>query len=169
MKITSSFVILIVLAMSLPVFANGLNVWLYGDTDFAADGNSNNSRTLSARLGYHWADCEIGASISWYPDEQVQIPQTYTVYGLYNGLPAVDVPNPIPVEWLPDKFNAKPYFGAQVGLDVNNNGVITGPIAGLIVQDLIVVEYQYQRLTERLGTQLDNEHKVLLGLKIKIP
>ena len=168
MKITS-FVILIVLAMSLPVFANGLNVWLYGDTDFVSEGNSNNSRTLSARLGYHWADYEIGGSISWYPDEQVQIPQTYTAYGLYNGVPTIDVPNFIPVEWLPATLNAKPYFGAQVGLDVNNNGVITGPIAGLIIQDLIVIEYQYQRFTERLGTQLDSEHKVLLGLKIRIP
>jgi len=161
--------IVLVLLLSALCRADGLNVWLYGDTDIISN---RAERILAARLGCRFGQdeaWELGLTSVWYPSNELKVPQTWTAYGLWSGLPEIDVPNPIKLDWLPATIKAKPYLGGQVGLDFRNNGVVTGPIAGLVIEKIIVIEYQWQRFTERLSDELDNEHKVIFGLKWQIP
>lgn len=161
--------ILIVALLAVGVQADGLNVWLGGDSQSAG---TSVDRSLAARVGYRFGEgepYEIGVGCLWWPSEQMGPPSTYTIYGLYQvGLPII-VPNPIKLDWLPETLTAQPYIGAQVGLDFYNGGVMTGPIAGLIIEKIIVIEYQYQRFTEALANDLDNEHKLFFGLRFAIP
>ena len=150
--------------------ADGLNVWLGADSDSVS---TQPERSLTARVGYRFGagdPYEVGVAAIWLPSSEVRVPQTWTIYGLYQvGLPVI-IENPLPLEWLPKTFQAQSYIGAQVGLDFYNNGVITGPVAGLVIEKILVVEYQYQYFTERLANDLrDNEHKLFFGLKIVIP
>ena len=160
--------VLIMLFCATLTYAGGANLWLYGDRELLAD---EPEESIGARLGYRFGDTEqweIGLQSQWYPSRQTDLPQNFAVYGLYTFPDPIIFPQPIPVEWLPSEIEAKAYFGAQIGVNFDGDGVISGPLAGIVLQDIIFVEYQYANYSGDLST-LSNEHKVIFGLRWKIP
>jgi hypothetical protein len=134
--------------------AKDFNAWLLGDSD-----------SLTARLGYDITpNVEVGGEVAWLNLDEV--PGNAGIYGIYKFPDAVNVPNPLPLEWLPKTLMAMPYLGMQVGVDILNKGTFVGPIAGLVIQDIIVVEYEYLMTDFQLG-QMNNEHRVSMGLCIR--
>ena len=170
--------LLIVALLAMPIYADGLTCWLGGDTDVAG---TDASRSLAARVGYRFTlgnlepeQLEAGLSVLWLPSDELKVPQTWTAYGLCKIGGVVAVPNPLKLlfmdaAWMPAEVLAQPAAGWQIGFDVRNNGVISGPIANLSFWEIMSLEYQYRNYAERLGTELANEHKLMLFLRFAIP
>jgi hypothetical protein len=158
---------LMVLMLSATAYAGDLNVWLYGVQNMVVD--TDGQETIGLRLGTTLGEennLEVGVASQLYVgDSGVDLPQVWTAYGLYYLPYEVTVPQPIPLEWLPKELTGKPYLGAQVGMDFDADGVVSGPLAGIIIQKIMFVEYQYANYSGQLGDALDDEHKVLFGLK----
>lgn len=140
--------------------ADGLNIWAIGEYN-----------SIAGRVGYRFGEpnepWEAGIASYWWPHEDA--PQVYAIYGLYNFAETLTIDQPLNVDFLPDKIEAQPYIGAQVGVAFDNDQAICGPIAGLIIQDILVFEYQFQMVDDDLEKSLNDQHKVLLGLVIKLP
>ena len=169
MKITSSFATLIVLAISLPACANGVNVWLYGDTQNLSN---QTERFLGARLGYRFGDqekYEAGLAVQWWPSDKVNVPQAYAAYALIRLTDPIPIDNPFPYAGLPDKLMAEIYGGGQIGFDFSNHGVFSGPCLDLLIEKIVDIRYEYQIASEALGQFVKDGQKLTFGLKIEIP
>jgi len=169
MKITSSFAILIILAIALPACANGLNVWLYGDTQNLSN---QTERFLGARLGYRFGDqekYEAGLAVQWWPNDKVNVPQAYAAYVLARLSDPIPIDNPFPFAGLPAKLMAEIYGGGQVGFDFYHNGVFSGPCLDVVIEKIINIRYEYQIASEALGQFVKDGQKLTFGLKIEIP
>uniref|UniRef100_A0A6M3JQA0 Outer membrane protein beta-barrel domain-containing protein n=1 Tax=viral metagenome TaxID=1070528 RepID=A0A6M3JQA0_9ZZZZ len=158
---------LIVLMLSATAWAGNLNVWLYGVENIIVDSDS--QEALGLRVGLTVGEeknLEIGIASEFYVgDNGTDLPQVWSAYGLYYLPNDITVPQPIPLDWLPTELTARPYLGAQVGMDFDADGVISGPLAGVIIQKVFFAEYRYANYSGQLGNTLDDEHKLLFGLK----
>lgn len=137
-----------------------VRVWLYGGDDLQMA----EVQDVSLRIGYIHEDVEIGLSSTWW--KLTEEPQVYGLYALYH-LPAeVNIPTLIPVDWLPAEVKARPYFGAQVSLDFVDDGRTIGPVAGLIIQNIIFTELQYLTYDGDVGNVADedSEFRWVFGL-----
>lgn len=145
--------ILIVLLVAAMAQAD-MTTWLLGETDIDSD-----QGMIQARVGYLHNDVEVGLS-STAP------PQVYGAYGLYHLGDVVDVNLPIPYAGI---LKAKPYVGAQLSVDFGGDGdeAFAGPIAGLVIQEVMVLEYQYRLYDDVLEGLLTDEHRVLFGLRVQ--
>ncbi len=125
------------------------------------------------RVGIEKDGNEIGIFGAWRADPK-QPPNLFGIYGLHN-FQAIEINSPIPVEWLPAKWTATPYAGAYVTIDfaeylnlpedTQNRRIIGGPMAGLKLFDLLVLEYRYQLVNDYMESAFENGQSVLaLGL-----
>lgn len=144
----------LVLSMAGCVEAKNLSAWLLGDTD-----------SLMARVGYNTTtNTEVGLEAAWF--ELDGTPGNAGIYGIYKWPDLITVPNPLPFDFLPKEVTGKVYGGVQMGIDILNRGTFVGPIAGMIIQDIIIVEYQYISADFKLG-QIDGEQKIILGMRFE--
>lgn len=150
-------VLLLILACCQMCHAEGLTTWLFGG---AGDGPTNE---VFARVGYEKGPVEIGAQSCWWPNYDP--PTIFGVYGLFKIADVVEIPNPIHLEWLPKTFTASPYIGGQITIEIEDRSSMVGPVAGVIIQDIITVEYQYRNYGQLLGEIMQDEHRVLFGLR----
>jgi len=150
-------ILFVILAFCQATYAEGLTTWLFGG---AGTGETNE---VFARVGYEKGPLEVGAMVCFWPNYDP--PTTYGVYAIGKLKDAVQIPNPIPLEWLPETFTASPYIGGQVSVEIQNRGSMVGPVAGVIVQDVLTIEYQYRNYGEALGEILADEHRVMFGLR----
>ncbi len=153
--------ILIVLLSFSSVHAEGLTAWIYSGVDYDNKGNE-----VAARIGYVKGAIELGGLSQWYPSDKP--PQVFGIYGLYLFEDAITIPQILPLSWLPETLTATPYIGGQVTVDFafpDTDGTMVGPIAGVEIQGIIVVEYQYRNYSDKLGDYLDNEHRVMFGIR----
>jgi len=150
-------VLLVVLACCQIAHAEGLTTWLFGG---AGDAENNE---VFARIGYEKGPIELGAESCWWPNYDP--PQVWGVYGLWKFPDAVSFPNPLPLNWLPETFTATPYVGGQISVEIEDRSSMVGPVAGVILQDIITVEYQYRNYGQLLGEFLEDEHRVMFGLR----
>jgi len=155
-------VLLIVLLVAGTCQAKDFALWTYGEDDL-----------VGARVGCMIDDnVEFGVLSLWYPQDEA--PNILGAYSCYHFDEPVMIDNPIPLEWLPEIFEAKPYIGAQVSIDFRKligetDGMrrsMVGPIAGIIVQEVLVVEYSYSAFGDALGTVLNDQHKISIGFRI---
>ena len=142
--------------------ANDLTVWLLGEDDL-----------VGARVGCMIDEhVEVGVLSHWYPQDEA--PNILGAFGVYHFDEPVEIPNPIPLEWLPETFLAKPYIGAQVSIDFRKligetDGMrrsMVGPIAGILVQQILVIEYSYSAFGDGLDNVLDDNHTASFGMRI---
>lgn len=155
MKKLMVVVLLLIMALSQPARAGKWNVWTYGDNE-----------VVGARIGWDLKeDIEIGFGSIWWPNDKA--PQIYNVYGIYQWPDIVEIPNPISLDFLPDTLEGKPYIGAQVGVSIDNDGSFAGPVAGLVLQDIWFVEYQYRSIGNKLEESFNDEHKLVVGIKFE--
>ena len=129
--------------------------------------------TAGLRVGIEKNGNEVGLFGAWRADPS-QPPNLFGIYGLHN-FQAIEVNNPIPVEWLPEKWTATPYAGAYVTIDfaeylnlpedTQNRRMIGGPMAGLKLFDILVLEYRYQLVNDYMESAFENGQSVFaLGL-----
>ena len=154
--------LIVVLLVAGTTQANDLSVWLLGEDDL-----------VGARIGYMVDDnVEVGVLSQWYPQDEA--PNILGAFGVYHFDEPVEIKNPIPLEWLPETFLAKPYIGAQVSIDFRKligetDGMrrsMVGPIAGIVVQEVLVIEYSYSAFGDGLDKVLDDNHQISIGLRI---
>ena len=141
---------LILISLCLPVQARTLSSWLWVDGD-----------ALGARVGTEVSEnVEVGLSSLWLPDREK--PVVWGVYGVFH-LPKLEVPNPIVAEFLPETISGSPYFGAKIDIDFNVDQSMTSPIAGVVFNDLLFLEYQFDSI-DRVAI---GESKLIFGLRIE--
>ncbi len=143
-------VLAVVLCLCLPVQAGDLTTWIWADSD-----------ALGARVGTEVSEnVEVGLSSLWLPD--MESPVAWGVYGIFH-LPKLEVPNPVVADFLPETISGRPYFGAKVDIDFNIDQSMTSPIAGIVFNDILFLEYQF----ESIDRQAIGESKIIFGLRIK--
>jgi len=156
------WMLLIVLLVAANCQASDMTVWFYGEDDL-----------IGARVGYMVDDnVEVGILSQWYPQDEA--PNILGAFGCYHFDDPVEITNPLPVDWLPETFVAKPYIGAQVSIDFRKligeldgqRRSMVGPIAGVIVQEILVLEYSYSAFGDALDKVLDDNHKFSVGLRM---
>jgi hypothetical protein len=152
------------------VRADGLSVWLHGSQGMTSDDSLEH---IGARLGYRIGDderIEIGLSSEYYPGaDDADSPQVWGVYGLYHWPDAIKVPQPIPLEFLPAELTATPYIGGRIGLDFDADGVVSGPVAGIIVNEVIFFEAQYNYYGGPLEGSGSDDFRFIFGLRFALP
>lgn len=135
--------------------AKNLSAWLVGGYD----------NTLTARVLYDLnPNISVGGEVSFFKLDD--LPGNAGLCGIYKFPDAVSVPNPFPVG--PATLTGTPYAGARAGVDITNSGTYSGLLAGIIVQDVIVVEYWMNTNTDfkLSGVDADSEQMVFAGLVI---
>ena len=127
----------------------GMTVWGMYDTS-----------TAGVRVGYFSGANEVGLFGAWRPDPDVP-PNIFGVYGLHN-FAAIEVPNPVPISWLPEKISAVPYLGGYITVDFadEQRKTLGGPMAGLKLMDILALEYRYQLVNGPLEASFDNGQSV---------
>ena len=148
----------IILTMCMTTYGEGMTAGIFGGVDL-----DNPSNEVIFRLGYEKdlgvGDIEVGISSMWHPS--TDFPQVWGVYSLYHFDNVVSIPQPIPLDWLPKTIDAEPYIGGLV--DIDKTGTMVGPVAGLEIQGILTVEYQYRNYGGILDDFSDNEHRVIFG------
>ena len=142
---------MILISLCLPVQAGDFTTWLWADGD-----------ALGVRAGIQDANSpiEFGLSSLWLPDREK--PVVWGVYGIYH-LPELEVPNPIVADFLPKTISGRPYFGAKIDIDFNVDQSMTSPIAGIVFNGILFLEYQF----ESIDRQAIGESKIIFGIWIK--
>lgn len=76
----------------------------------------------------------------------------------------IDVDNPLPFEWLPDKILSEPYFGGSILADLKGKGAVISPHTGILVYETVGIMYQFMAFTGN-----EAKDKGLLTLSAKFP
>jgi len=126
--------------------------------------------TVGARVGYAAPNgIETGVYGGWRTASE-DPPNIFGVYTLYQ-FGTIDVNNPIPIEWLPEKLSATPYLGGDITIDLSdeeNRIARGGPLVGLKLLDAIALEMRWQFVNGPLEAVYDNSEAVF-ALCIPIP
>lgn len=101
-----------------------------------------------------------GSAILWEEDCEPRVFGAYVI----RHIPEPNVPfrNPLMLDFLPEVFQAKAYFGGKLDYNLDLNETSLGPLAGIIIEDIFFVEYQYQSFEQGAST-VDN--KILFGIR----
>jgi hypothetical protein len=176
-KKLAKLMLVVVLLCSTACFADGMTVWLYGNQELFQD---DTAESVGARIGFYLDSkseggeappkLEVGiASEYYFNDEKADLPQSWSIYGVRHFPDLITIPQPIPFEYLPEEIVVSPYVGAQVGIDFDADGVIAGPIAGIRINEISFIEYQYAYYSGELADTFSDEHRVLFGLRFDLP
>ena len=88
------------------------------------------------------------------------------VFGVYKAPEAIEFNRIFSNDWIPALIGT-PYAGVSMSVDFdsqNENRTRVGPIAGVILQDILVVEYFYQFISDDLDAFLNDEYVLRIGL-----
>lgn len=147
-------IVLIILVLACNVAkAEGINTWIYGDSD-----------SVAARVGYTIApsiQLGIGADVWLHPD----ISPLWSVYGIYTYPNTITVPQPIALSFLPSEVNAQPYFGLQAGLRFDHPGSMVNFISGLVIENFFVIEWQPRAIYNMTNVGLNDQQVIIFGVK----
>lgn len=123
---------------------------------------------VGARVGYAVNGNEVGVYGAWRPASE-DPPNIAGVYALHE-FATIDVNNPIPLEWLPDKLTATPYLGGYVTVDFADEGrkAMGGPMVGLKVFNAVAFEARYQFVNGPLEASYEDREAVF-ALTVPIP
>ncbi len=149
-----STVLAIVLLMSVATSAS--SIWTLADSD-----------SVLMRVMFPVSEnVEAGVESAWRHDSESP-GHIWGVCGVYIHPEKVDFNEIFAFDWLP-QLKANPYVGAFVTVDIEHDGdrTMAGPIAGLIVQDILVVEYAYQYVSDSLDDYLNDRYRLRIGLRI---
>lgn len=133
------------------VGAEGKGVALWGMYDID---------TAGVRVGYFNGANQVGLFGAWRPDPD-QPPNIFGVYGLHE-FGTLEVPNPVPISWLPQTITATPYLGGYITIDFadEQRKTLGGPMIGLEFMDVLAFEYRYQMVNGPLEANFDNGQSV---------
>lgn len=135
--------------------ASDFCLWTLADSD-----------NVTMRLGYGLGDNIEGGveyTLNTHSDKPGSI---WGVFGVYKAPEAIQFNQIFSNDWIPSLVGT-PYAGCSLSVDFdsqNNNRTRVGPIAGIILQDILVVEYFYQFISDNLDAYLDDEYILRIGL-----
>lgn len=156
LKSIRMLIVAILLLVAGTVQAKNLSAWLVGGYD----------NTLTARVMYDLSpNVSAGGEVSFF--ELDNLPGSTGLCAIYKLPDAIQLPNPIPLSFLPATLEATPYVGARAGVDITNNGTYSGLIAGVTVHDTIVIEYWPTLGTDFNLSGVDAEDKIYVGAMFK--
>lgn len=95
-----------------------------GCTDTTASLWNDRDDAIGGRLGYVMGNTEVGTSILYW--ENGYNSEVFGAYGLYKFPETVDMPNPIPMSFLPETLKGTPYIGGRVRSEGGNSLLIAG-------------------------------------------
>ena len=148
-------VVAIVLLMTAVTSASDFCLWTLAD-----------SENVTMRLGYGLGDNIEGGveyTLNTHSDKPGSI---WGVFGVYKAPEAIDFSRIFSNDFMPGLIGT-PYAGCSLSVDFdsqNDNRTRVGPIAGVIVQDILVVEYFYQFISDDLDAYLNDEYILRIGL-----
>lgn len=136
-----------------------LRAWLVG---------SDTGQEYSARIGVMQDQLEIGIGGSWWiQDDPHQVFTTYLVQHLLEpDKPVLTLDTPADAKILE---LGQPYIGVTASLDLDEDGGMYGPIAGVIMEVggvKVVTEYQYRTFNGAMKSTMGDSsdaHTVLIG------
>jgi len=129
------YVITVVLLLCLLVSGcaeNSVTAWAWGD-----------SEGIGARVGTKvTANNEVGVSaVLWEEDCE---PRVVGIYALRHFPDPVEFRNPLMLDFLPEILQAKAYLGGKLDHNLDLNETSVGPVAGLVLEENIFFEYQFE-------------------------
>ena len=145
-----------VLAFAAVTSASDFDFWALADSD-----------SVLIRLGLPVSDNVVaGVESAWRHDSE-RPGQLWALYGIYTHPDPIEFDNILPFDWMP-ALSAHPYIGASIGVDLENEDerTVAGPLAGLIVQDILVIEYAYQYVSDHLEAYMSDRYRLRVGLRI---
>lgn len=152
MKKKVMLAVVLVLVFCMPVQAQNISTWIFGDSD-----------AIGARVGFDIIDpnIEVGISALWLPD--IERPIAYGIYAIYHLPEILEIPNPISLGFLPERISGHPYFGGKYDWDERFEQSAVSPIAGFVLADILFIEYQFESFDR---TQI-GESKLIMGIRIE--
>lgn len=151
------WITLVMLIVTSVASAGDFCIWSLADSD-----------SVIGRVGYKLGDnIEAGIESAWRHDSE-RPGQLWALFGAYKAPDAIKVGRLLPFDWLPE-LTATPYVGASVGVDLENEDerTVAGPLAGLIIQDILVIEYFYGFVSDDLDAYMNDGYKLRIGLHIE--
>ena len=148
-------IIVCVLLMAVATSAADVDFWALADSD-----------SVLLRLGLPVSDNVVaGIESAWRHDSE-RPGQLWALYGIYTHPDPIEFDNILPFDWLPT-LSANAYIGASIGVDLENEDerTVAGPLAGLIVQDILVIEYTYQYVSDHLEAYMSDRYRLRIGIR----
>jgi len=144
-------------------------VWLSG-TNLAY-----HNTDLSVWLGYRHNlnedfDVEIGPAINWRmwsegdAEEKSQSNLALGAYAAVHALKLIDVPNPLPFDYLPAQLLGEPFVSIEYLIDTDGQGSSITPACGIRVFEVLAVVYRY-RMVE--GEKVPDGSSIAISTKFK--
>jgi len=151
MKKLMQIVLVVVLLLCLPgCISNSTSAWAWGDEG-----------AIGARVGTKVTENnEAGLSMLCWPDDDE--PRVLGLYGVHHFAEPVEFRNPLMLEFLPETLEAKTYIGGKLDVNLDTDSSSVGPIAGVIFEDIIFLEYQFQSFDQGSSSV---SSKILFGVR----
>ena len=150
--------LVLIAALVVPAQASKFCMWTLASAD-----------NITARAGYALDEnIEAGLESSWRTDSG-KPGQIWGIYGVYKSPDMIDFDKIFTNDWIPS-LKGTPYVGASMSVDFANTDdkrSIAGPLAGIILQDILVVEYFYQFPRDDLGGLLEEGYTLRIGLHLE--
>lgn len=151
-------VTMILLLVAATCSASDFCVWTLADSD-----------SIVGRVGYRLGEnIEAGIESTWNTDSG-KPGQFWGLFGIYQAQEAIDFDKIFANDWIPNLVGT-PYCGVSMSIDFdsqNDKRTVVGPIAGIILEDLLVVEWMYAFVSDNMDNYLDDEYRLRIGLHIE--
>lgn len=104
---------------------------------------------LTAMLGFRQGNAELGIAGEWRMysegDTEPEDQSDFAVgpYAVYHMPGAIQVKNPLPIDWLPEELAGDPFIGLAYVFDTKGKGATFSPFTGLRVFDLFAFTVKY--------------------------
>lgn len=106
-----------------------------GCNDMTASLWNDREGAIGGRLGYAIESAEMGLSVLHWPDGDNS--EVFGAYGMYKFSDMVEIPNPIPMDFLPEMLKGTPYIGGKV----DGEGGSSLLIAGIEIENALYMEF----------------------------
>lgn len=145
-------------------------VWVMADED-----------TINVRGGYRgfrqYPNAELGAMLYWF--KETDPPRVFGLYGAYHVPTIVQIPNPLPFDWLPETFKGEPYVGIELSVNIPKDGHdgkadkkdgwdkrMSNIFAGLKIEHIGRVEAQLFMVDDGMEAFMSDDIRFRIGLGV---
>ena len=158
------FVAAVLLIFAGTAGADGLRFWSLGEQTLVEPDDG-----ILLRLGYQSGEIEAGIESTFFPEVENDVSDIWGVYGVFHIAEILKVQNPIALEFLPETLEANAYMGGHITMDFGEDdpGSVRGLIGGIIINDILVIEYQWNDYNDELDLPSLDDQSIYLGLRIE--
>lgn len=108
---------------------------------------------------------EVGIStLLWTGNSQHDMDiVAYGLYGLHHFPYETEFRNPLIADFLPETLTGRLYIGAKLDVNQYTNESAVAPVAGIVFEDILFLEYQFESFNEDAGA---TSSQVVFGIHI---